>query len=250
MTVTSTSASIAITVNSSALTGLCYRDVTSTFAQWDFGVMIPNNAARTEVNTTGRTVTVADGDGGTVDVTMQNVENSTGAAGYGHSATSDAPRLTLGVDQNQLVTFTFTFSKVMNLTIGLDTLREGEEANFTTDGTLTYHHAVEAGPNAVITGNGTSTMDFDADPTAGGLNGTPGIAGTLTLIGATTLTIAYTSDDASSNDNLKMLFNALGTDIEYYNDPDSDGLNLIRLSDNANVGAVNPAWELVDCSSI
>ena len=118
------------------------------------------------------------------------------------------------------------------------------------NGIITYHHATEAGPSAVITGNGTSTMDFDADPAAGGANGNPGIAGDLTVIGATTLRFVYTSDDASSNDNLKLLFKALGTNIVYYNDPDSDGANLTRLSDNTTGHALNAAWELVDCALV
>ena len=239
-----------ITVTAASLTGLCYRDLNATATAWDFATMIPNNTARGEVNGAGRTVVVSDGDGGTVSVTMKNVENSTGAAGFGHSGTSDAPRLTLGVDQNQTVDFTLTFSKPLNLTVGMDTLREGEEVNITSDGIITYHHATEAGPSAVITGNGTSTMDFDADPAAGGANGNPGIAGDLTVIGATTLRFVYTSDDASNNDNLKLLFKALGTNIVYYNDPDSDGANLTRLSDNTTGHALNAAWELVDCALV
>lgn len=248
--VSNTSPSTAITVNSSTLAGLCYRDITSAVTQWDFSTMIPNNVARTEINTTGRTVTVNDGNGGTVNVTMQAVENSTGSGGYGHSGTSDAPRLTLGVDQNQLVTFTFNFSKVMNLTVDFETLREGERLNVASNGIITFHHPTELGPTAVVTGNGTSTMDFDATATVGGAGGNPGIVGALTLTNVTTVTFAYTSDDTSGSDNVKLLFKALNNNIVYYNDPDSDGLNVIRVSDNANVGAVNTAWEQIDCSSI
>lgn len=239
-----------INAGSVSLTGLCYRDISTNVITWNFGTMIPNNAARTQVNGAGRTVTVDDGNGGTVDVTMKNINGGTGSGGYGHSGTSDSPRLTLGINSLETVSFTFTFSKSLNLVVAFEALRDGEEMNVSSDGIITYHHTTEAGSGAVITGNGTNNMNFDASATAGGAGGNPGIAGSLTIIDATTITFFYTSDDTSGNDNVKLLFKILNNNIIYYNDSDSDGLNVIRLSDGVNVGAVNTAWELINCSVI